>query len=424
MRALGHADMPARGPASITVPGAVRLWADAAAELGRLPLARLLEPARELAERGFAAGDVVARMWAEEVDVLAADPAAAAAFLPGGRAPRAGELVRLPDLARTLGAIAEHGPEAFYEGEIAQRIVETAAFLTAADLAEHRSTWVEPLTTGYHGLTVHELPPPTTGIAALMMLRMLEPEDLGALDPLCAERIHLEATAKEAAFAELHERVGDPRFVDVPVAEMLAGTSRRFRRERERAAAGRGAGDTVLMCAVDAEGNGCTLINSLYKGFGSGLVAPGTGVCLHDRGFGFTLEPGHPAAIEPGKRPLHTLLPGLITRDGGLWGVYGNMGGYMQPQGHVQVLVNLHDHGMAAQEAVDHPRHFHDQGVLLVEGRVPAPEVEKLRAWGHRVQVGPAYATPTGGAQVVRVLEDGMRAAGSDPRKDGCALAQ
>jgi gamma-glutamyltranspeptidase / glutathione hydrolase len=395
VRALGHERMPARGPEGITVPGAVRLWEDATTALGRLPLAELLAPARELAERGFPAGEVVSRMWREAEPVLEADPASAEAFLP---APHPGELVTLPDLARTLGVIAEDGADAFYEGEIAERIVETAAFLTPEDLAGHRSTWVEPLTAGYHGLLVHEMPPPTIGIAALAMLRMLEPENLGALDPLSAERIHLEATAKQAAFAELPVDAADP--------------------------ARRGEGDTTLICVVDRDGNGCTLINSLYKSFGSGLVAPGTGVCLHGRGFGFTLEPGHPGAIAPGRRPLHTLMPGLVTKDGALWAAYGNMGGFMQPQGHVQVLVNLHDHGMTPQAAVDHPRHFHDHGVLLVEGRVPEAELEKLRAWGHNVEEGPAYAILTGGAQVVRVLEDGVRAAGSDPRKDGCALAE
>jgi gamma-glutamyltranspeptidase/glutathione hydrolase len=362
-------EAPLRGPESITVPGAVRLWADAAAELGRLPLATLLAPARELADGGFAAGEVVARLWQEAGPVLAPPPKAA-------------DLVRLPDLARTLGAIADHGPEAFYEGEIAERIVETAAHLTADDLADHRSTWVEPLTTTYHGLTVHELPPPTIGTAALAMLRELEPEDLGALDPLCAERIHLEATAAATALAAVLESPGD----------------------------------TVYVCAIDAEGNGCSFINSLYEAFGSGLVAPGTGVCLHNRGAG--------ARLEPGKRPLHTLIPGLATQDGDLWAVFGNMGGFMQPQGHVQVLVNLRDHGMEPQAAVDHPRHRHDAGRLLVEGRVPEAELDKLRRWGHPVEVGPAYARPVGGAQVVRLLENGVRAGGSDPRKDGCALAQ
>ena len=171
-------------------------------------------------------------------------------------------------------------------------------------------------------------------------------------------------------------------------------------------------------------GNACSFINSLFKAFGSGVVVPGTGVCLHDRGMGFSLDERSPAVLAPGKRPLHTIIPALVTRDGALWAVYGNMGGFMQPQGHAQVLGNLRDHGMAAQDAVDHPRHFLDRGVLLVEGRVPEAEIERLRGWGHTVEVGPPYAQVTGGAQVVRLHADGVRSAGSDPRKDGCALAQ
>ena len=417
--------MPARGGEPVTVPGAVALWADAAAELGRLGLAELLAPAREVAEEGFPVAAVSARMWRAAEATLRRDGAAAAAFLPRGRAPHEGELVRLPDLARTLGTLAEEGPRAFYEGEIAGRIVAAVravgGFLELEDMAAHRSTWVEPLTAAYRDLEVHELPPPTTGIAALMILRALEQEDLAALDALCAERIHLEAEATRHAFAALHAHVGDPDFVDVPVAEMLAGTVRAGDGPRP---AGRGAGDTTYLCAVDREGNGCSLINSLYKGFGSGIVAPGTGVCLHDRGFGFSLDPDSPTALAPGKRPLNTLIPGLVTRGDALWAVYGNMGGFMQPQGHAQVLVNLRDHAMAPQEAVDHPRHYLDGGVLLVEGRVPEAEIAKLRRWGHEVEVGPPYAELTGGAQVVRLHEDGVRAAGSDPRKDGCALAQ
>jgi gamma-glutamyltranspeptidase/glutathione hydrolase len=417
--------MPARGGETITVPGAVALWGDAAAELGRLGLPALLEPAREIAERGYPVAAVSARMWREEEPLLRRDAAATDAFLPGGRAPREGELVRLPDLARTLAAIAGEGPRTFYEGEIAERIVAAAkaagGFLEPEDMAAHRSTWVDPISAEYRGLEVFELPPPTTGVAALMLLRALAREDLGALPALSAERIHLEVQAKRHAFAALHEHVGDPDFVDVPVAALLAGDAPVAER---RAPAGRGAGDTTYLCAVDAEGNGCSLINSLYKAFGSGVVAPGTGVCLHNRGFGFSLDASSPTVLAPGKRPLHTIIPALVTRDGALWAVYGNMGGFMQPQGHAQVLVNLHDHGMAPQAAVDHPRHFHDQGVLLVEGRVPGTEVDKLRSWGHDVEVGPDYAQPVGGAQVVRVREDGVRAAGSDPRKDGCALAQ
>jgi gamma-glutamyltranspeptidase/glutathione hydrolase len=423
VRARGHETMPARGGEPVTVPGAVDLWGEAAAELGRLGLPALLAPAREIAEQGFPVAAVSARMWLEAEPLLAREKAAAAAFLPGGRAPREGELVRMPDLARTYEVLADEGPRAFYEGDLAERIVAAVqaagGFLEREDLAAHRSTWVEPISAGYRDLVVHELPPPTTGIAALMILRALEREDMAALGPLSAERIHLEAEAKQHAFAALHAHVGDPDFVDVPVAALLDGAV--------EAVAGRtppGDGDTTYLCAVDAEGNACSFINSLYKGFGSGIVAPGTGVCLHDRGLGFSLDPASPAVLGPGRRPLHTIIPALVTGDGALWAVYGNMGGFMQPQGHAQVLVNLRDHGMTAQEAVDHPRHYHDQGVLLVEDRVPEPEIEKLRRWGHDVHVGPAYAGPCGGAQVIRMLEGGVRAAGSDPRKDGCALAQ
>ena len=425
VRARGHADMPARGGEPITVPGAVDLWGVAATELGRLGLAALLAPAREIAERGFPVAAVSARMWGAEEETLRRDAAAAEAFLPGGRAPREGELVRLPDLARTLGTVADEGPRTFYEGELAERIAAATraagGFLEPEDMAAHRSRWVEPISADYRGLEVFELPPPTTGVAALMILRALAREDLGALPPRSAERIHLEVEATKHAFATLHEHVGDPDFVDVPIAELLAGASNAA---AGRAPAGRGVGDTTYLCAVDAEGNGCSLINSLYKSFGSGIVAPGTGVCLHDRGFGFSLDPASPSVLAPGKRPLHTIIPALVTREDRLWAVYGNMGGFMQPQGHAQVLVNLHDHGMPPQEAVDHPRHFHDGDVLLVEGRIPEDEIAKLRHWGHEVLVGAPYEELTGGAQVVRVHEDGVRAAGSDPRKDGCALAQ
>jgi gamma-glutamyltranspeptidase/glutathione hydrolase len=182
--------------------------------------------------------------------------------------------------------------------------------------------------------------------------------------------------------------------------------------------------DTTYLCAVDAAGNGCSFINSLYDRFGSGIVAGDTGVCLHNRGRSFRLVPDHPNALAPGKRPLHTIIPGLATRDGALWATFGVMGALMQPQGHAQLLINLLDHGMSPQEAVDHPRHRHEDGILFVEGRIPEGEIEKLRSMGHRVDVGEDYIIPTGGAQLIRVLEGGVRACGSDPRKDGCALAQ
>jgi gamma-glutamyltranspeptidase/glutathione hydrolase len=293
---------------------------------------------------------------------------------------------------------------------------------------------VEPISTDYHGVRVYEIPPPGQGIAALEMLNVLEGFDLGALDPVGAERIHLEAEAKKLAYRDLYEEIGDPDFwhhAEIPTRRLISKEYAASLREHisPGLASGRIAEpalgeDTTYLCAVDAAGNGCSFINSLYKRFGSGVVAEGTGVCLQNRGHSFRLTEGHPNALAPGKRPLHTIIPGLATREGALWATFGVMGGPMQPQGHAQLLSNLIDHRMNPQEAVDHPRHFHEDGTLLVEGRIPEAEVARLRGMGHRVEVGPDYAIPTGGAQLIRVLENGVRACGSDPRKDGCALAQ
>ena len=459
LRDRGIKEMPERGALTVTVPGAVRLWEDAARGLGCLPLSRLLEPAREGAEGGFPVSEVVARYWEAAEGLLRKDEAAAATFLPEGRSPRPGEIFRQPDLARTLAAVAEEGADAFYGGETSRRISratrEAGGYLAEGDLADHETLWVEPIHTDYRGIRVYEIPPPGQGVAALEMLNVLEGFDLGSLDPLGAERIHLEVEAKKLAFRDLAEKIGDPEFVNVPTQELLSSDYAAKLRERispERAsdlsAAPALGNDTTYLCAVDELGNGCSFINSLFMGFGSGIVAGGTGVCLQNRGTSFRLEEGHPNALAPGKRPLHTIIPGLATKDGNLWATFGVMGGPMQPQGHAQLLSNLVDHGMSPQEAVDHPRHFHGEGarvlaanrptslqeaadeaptsgeMLLVEGRVPRTEVEKLRAMGHDVVVGSPYVVPVGGAQLILVHEDGVRACGSDPRKDGCALAQ
>jgi gamma-glutamyltranspeptidase/glutathione hydrolase len=307
---------------------------------------------------------------------------------------------------------------------------EAGGYLTEEDLAAHESTWVEPISTEYRGVRVYEIPPPGQGIAALEMLNILESFDLGALGPVSADRIHLEVETKKLAFEDLREKIGDPEFSEIPTEELISKDY--AARLREHISFTRAAtsvaldlgSDTTYLCAVDAEGNGCSFINSLYDRFGSGIVAGNTGVCLHNRGRSFRLVPDHPNVLAPGKRPLHTIIPGLATRDGALWATFGVMGALMQPQGHAQLLINLLDYGMRPQEAVDHPRHRHEDGTLLVEGRVPQSGVEKLRSMGHRVEIGPNYIVPTGGAQLIRVLEGGVLACGSDPRKDGCALAQ
>jgi gamma-glutamyltranspeptidase / glutathione hydrolase len=434
LRDRGLTQMPERGGLPVTVPGAVRLWEDAANSLGNLPLARLLEPAWKLAEEGYPISEVVARYWREAEDLLRKNEAASEVFLPEGAPPRAGRLFSQQDLARTLSAVAENGADAFYNGEIARRIARSAqeagGYLSEEDLTAHESTWVEPISTDYRGIRVYEIPPPGQGIAALEMLNILEEFDLAALDPVGADRIHLEVEAKKLAFRDLYEKVGDPEFAEVPTQELVSKEyAARLREQLSLVRAGEsvepelGVGTTYL-CAVDAEGNGCSFIKSLYMRFGSGVVAQGTGVCLQNRGHSFRLTPGHPNALVPGKHPLHTIIPGLATRDGSLWATFGVMGGSMQPQGHTQLLANLLDYGMNPQEAVDFPRHRHEGDTLHVEGRVPQSEVERLRSKGHDVEVGPDYIVPTGGAQLIRIIDNGVRACGSDPRKDGCALAQ
>jgi gamma-glutamyltranspeptidase/glutathione hydrolase len=426
-------EMPERGGLTVTVPGAVRLWEDAANQFGNQPLARLLEPAWELAENGYPVAEVVARYWDEHEVVLRTNEAATRTFLPEGRPPAAGEIFSQVDLAATISAVAERGADAFYKGEIAASIARSTqkagGYLSEEDLAAHESTFVEPISTDYRGVRVYEVPPPGQGVAALEMLNILEGFELASMEPSSADRIHLEVEAKKLAFEDLHERIGDPAHSGIPTEELLSKDyAARLRRSISRDAAEEVSadpgGDTTYLCAVDAEGNGCSFINSLYRGFGSGIVAEGTGVCLHNRGNLFRLEPGHPNVIAPGKRPMHTIIPGLATRDGALWAVFGVMGAAMQPQGHAQLLINLLDYGMDPQEAVDHPRHRHENSVLLIESRVPEDEIARLRGRGHRIEVKEDYMIPAGGAQLIRILDSGVRACGSDPRKDGCALAQ
>src|SRR5919112_1812534 len=437
-RHLDLDEMPELGGLTVTVPGAVRLWEDAVNRYGNQPLARLLEPAWELAENGYPVAEVVARYWEEHEEVLRKNEAATRTFLPEGGPPAAGEIFSQVDLAATISAVAERGADAFYKGEIAASVAhstqEAGGYLSEGDLAAHESTFVEPISTDYRGVRVYEIPPPGQGVAALEMLNILEGFDLASMEPSSADRIHLEVEAKKLAFEDLHNEIGDPEFWDhaqTPTGRLIskdyAASLRTLispERVTERGPEPALGQDTTYLCAVDAEGNGCSFINSLYGGFGSGIVAEGTGVCLHNRGNSFRLDPNHPNAIAPKKRPMHTIIPGLATSDGALWAVFGVMGAAMQPQGHAQLLINLLDYGMDPQEAVEHPRHRHENGVLLIEGRIPENEIARLRGLGHRVEVKEDYMIPAGGAQLIRILNNGVRACGSDPRKDGCALAQ
>lgn len=437
LRRSGIKNMPERGGLAVTVPGAVRLWEDAAKRLGNLPLSELLEPARAFAEEGHVITDVVARYWKTAEALLGRNEAASRCFLPKGGSPTPGDLFFQPDLAKTLATVIEGGADAFYNGGIAASIAKSVrddgGYMAEDDLSSHETSWVEPISTNYRGVEIFEIPPPGQGIAALEILNVLEGFDAAGFGERSAERIHHEVEAKKLAFRDLFEKIGDPEFGEVPTDELVDKEyAARLREEisSERVSVpsvGPDLGDdTTYLCAVDAEGNGCSFINSLYMGFGSGVVAEGTGLSLQNRGHSFRLVPGHPNSLEGGKRPMHTIIPGLATKEGSLWATFGVMGGPMQPQGHAQLISSLVDHGLDAQTAVDHPRHSHDHkdDTLLVEGRVPEKEVEKLRSMGHAVEVGADYVVPVGGAQLIRVSEDGVRAAGSDPRKDGCALAQ
>ncbi len=447
LRRAGLSEIPLLSPHSVTVPGTVAAWADLLARHGTMPLRHVLQPAIEYARDGYPVSEIIAVNWQRLEPKLGRLPSGAE-LLPGGRAPRAGEIVRLPELARTLQTIADGGAEAFYRGEPGRRI---AAFvqaqggrLDAADLASHRSTWDEPIAAEYRGLRVWECPPNGQGLAALLALGFVAHDRVAALP--AAERWHLLIEAMRLAFADARRWVADPAFVELPLAELLSPAYSAARRreidpQRANLAPRSGLpaadslpvhpaprGDTVYLSAVDGEGNACSFINSLYYGFGSGLVAPGTGVALQNRGALFSLDPDHPNCLAPGKRPYHTIIPALATRGDELWASFGVMGGFMQPQGHVQTLVNLLDLGLSPQEALDAPRWClldgEPGGAVAVEAGAGPELIAALQGKGHAVEVKRGLERMLFGAgQVIRRdAATGVLTAGSEPRRDGCAV--
>lgn len=436
--ARGRNVVPDYGAEPITVPGALSGWAALLERYGTITLAEALAPAIRLAEEGFPVSPVIARQWAAETELLLKDEGARATFLvDGARAPREGEWFRNPDLARSFRTIAKQGPAVLYGGELGRRIVDRVqalgGFLTLDDLKRHRVDWVEPISVPFRGYRLWELPPNNQGVAALEMLRILEPYDLAALGHNSAPYLHRLIEAKKLAFADLAAYVGDPAAMTVPVSRLLSDgfiAERRSRLDTTRAAALVGPGpdasasETIYLTAADSAGNMVSFINSLYEHFGSGVVVPGTGFALQDRGAGFTLEPGMPNTVAPGKKPRHTLIPGFVTRTTPAgeepWMSFGVMGGAMQPQGHVQVLLNLLVFGMNAQQAADAPRFRHFEG-LRVGLELPISDSVRaaLAAMGHEVvELAPGSA---GGAQLIIRRERGW-VAGSDPRKDGAAM--
>jgi len=438
-RARGLSEMPLHGMLPVTVPGAVDAWCAALARFGSRSLREVLAPAIAYAEEGFPVSEMVARDWGLIVRAgLLRHPDALRTFTFDGAAPRLGQIVRLSGLARSLRAIAAGGRDVFYSGELAERVVafsrENGGLLDRADLAEHRSTWVDPLGTDYRGYRLYELPPNTQGLTALIALNVLEHFDLGASDPL--ERLHLRIEAVKLAFADRNRWVADPEHATIPTAELVSKEYARRRAalvDRRRALdpvpapfPGGGA-DTVYLTVADGAGNAVSLINSLYQGFGSGMVVGDTGIALQNRGRGFVLDPAHPNCVAPGKRPFHTIIPAMLFHEGRPIVSFGVMGGDVQAQAHVQVVSRMIDEGLNVQEALDQPR-FHYLGgsrvALEAAGDMPALAAD-LAARGHAVE--PETATLLrggfGGGQGI-MIDPASRAywGGSDRRKDGSAI--
>ena len=442
----GRDRVPARGPEAITVPGALSGWAALLERHGTISLADAMAPAIRLAEEGFPVSPIIARDWKAQEPVLERDPGARETFLvDGSRAPAAGEWFRNPAYAATLRALAERGPAHLYGGPlgdaIAEHVTGLGGFLTPQDFAAHEPTWVEPVSVPYKGYRLWELPPNSQGIAALEMLRILEPFDLADMGHNTARYFHHLIEAKKLAYADIEHYVADPEHMQITPEHLLSDSYIEERRElldprragdRVDPGAAVTASETIYLAAADADGNMVSFINSLYSEFGSGIVVPGTGFALQNRGAGFTLEPDRANTVAPGKRPFHTIIPAFVTRttntsgvlrDGAgeePWLAFGVMGGAMQPQGHVQVLLNLIVFGMEPQQAVDAARFRHLAGRrVALEAPVSDEVRSELKRLGHDIVDEESVAF--GGAQMIMRLPRGWAAA-SDPRKDGLAI--
>ncbi len=440
LRAQGLSRIPYDSVHAVTIPGAVAAWCRLMEDYGRLGLEEVLRPAIDIAEQGFALSPLIAEEWARLASHIGRSESGRRHFLTAsGRAPRTGEVFRCPALAETLRRIARQGWSGFYEGEVAEDMLNALKALggrhEGADFAATKAESVTPLTTRYHGVDVYELPPNGQGLTALVMFNILKRFDLGAHDPLGAERLHLEMEAQRLAFQMRDRYICDPAFAACPIDRVL---SEDFAAARAAEIDPRRAGlppasletdlerDTIYLTVVDGECNTVSFINSLYMGFGSGIVAPRTAIAFQNRGMGFVLDPGHPNELAGGKRPKHTIIPALACHHDGpyagrvAWS-FGVMGGDYQPVGHVHVLTHMVVDGFDEQEALDAPRVFYQADHIACERGVAAPVREALRAMGHVVKPS---SIPLGGGQVVRIdWQKGSFCAGSDPRKDGLALA-
>jgi gamma-glutamyltranspeptidase/glutathione hydrolase len=424
---LTEVSMPSEGPHTVTVPGTARGWEATLERFGRRSLAEVLDPAIEYAREGYPVTEVVAAQW-EHAEDLFSDDHAREAFLPAGRSPRVGETVTLPRLGESLALVAQKGADVVYEGEIADAIVEEVqgegGFLSRSDLVGFEPEFVDPVSTTYGGAEIYELPPNNQGPIVLEALNVAEA--LGAGDHKdSVDRAHYLVEATKRAFVDGHRHITDPDYETIPDLASKAYARRRAEEIGPEATtpeigvpdSNAEFSDTVLLAVADETGNVVSYINSRFAGFGSGLVAGETGIALQNRGASFSLDPEHPNRLEPGKRPFHTLIPAVARLDAGDWAAFGVMGGFMQPQGHVQVLSGLLDEGRPLQAALDAPRwRYLESGRLAIEARIGDRLATKLVRRGHDVVVRPP--STFGGAQIVR-NDDGVLSGATEPRKDG-----
>lgn len=456
---LGYTKMPTYTGHSVSVPGTVAGWSDLLTKHGRMSLADVLQPAIWTAENGYPVSEIIAIGWANGEKKLRRDTdwqsgdldngpeqPSGHELLIDGRAPKPGELMRIPTLGATMRGIASDGVDYIYKGEFAQKLSDHVqrygGWITPEDMANHVSTWDEPITADYRGATLYELPPNGHGLAAIIAVNLAQGFDLAAMSEV--DRLHTMIECMRIGYADAQQWVCDPRVVKIPLAELTSSTyadSRRPDIDLTKAAeivpAGDplGGSDTVYLSVVDGEGNACSFINSLFMGTGTGLVVPGTGVSLQNRGQRFELDPAHPNALAPNKRPYHTIIPAMTTRDGELHAAFGVMGGYMQPPGHFQMMVNMLDLNMAPQQALDMPRWMVDANSSGVGAQEPGGLIHIEEGWsyatlaelsrrGHRLSPTDGFRRIMfGGGQIIqRDPATGILTGGTDPRKDGCAI--
>ncbi|RBP52812.1 gamma-glutamyltransferase [Arenicella xantha] len=439
----GYQSIPSHGPLPVTVPGAVDGWFMLHSRFGSLPMSELLAPTIAYAQEGFPVSQLIAYYWQRSVPKLAKWPGFTAQFTLDGQAPSQGQIWRNPNLAKTLKIIADKGRDGFYQGEVANTIANymqaNGGFLSAEDLADHQGNWLDPVSTNYRGYDVWELPPNGQGIAALQILNIMELHDVSKMRPDSAEYVHLFTEAKKLAFEDRAKYYADPEFNQIPVKQLISKSYAKQRaslidpnQASKELSAGNilEDGDTIYLTTADSEGNMVSLIQSNYRGMGSGMTPPGLGFILQDRGEMFSLDDKHFNRFEGGKRPFHTIIPAFVTKDGKPWMSFGLMGGGMQPQGHAQVIINMVDFGMDIQAAGDAPRIQHtgsseptgekmtDGGILNLETGFPYETIRTLMRKGHVIQFANG---PYGGYQAIHRADNGVYWGATETRKDGHA---